>query len=69
MGDELKPCPFCGSENVKLFSLDDDCEVVSCDDCNGQGGYFAAPDSTGPDEAIAAWNRRAPEIGKDGNNG
>ncbi len=56
---ELLPCPFCGSTNVRLFSLDEDCEVVSCDDCNGQGGYFAAPDSTGPDEAIAAWSRRA----------
>ena len=44
-------------------SAADDCDVVSCDDCNGQGGYFAAPDSTDPAEAIAAWNRRAPSLG------
>lgn len=48
---ELKPCPFCGSEDLE-------CEdkkhiaAIYCD-CDAMMGYFDTIE-----EAIAAWNRR-----------
>lgn len=63
---ELKPCPFCGSENVYLHSKDgyaDETTVIFCNACkstvfiedNEEEGY----DDKTIDRAIEAWNRRA----------
>lgn len=61
--DLLLPCPFCGSSKVRVYQPFGDASefnVVTCDDCNAEGGYFNGEDeSTSPAEAIAAWNRRA----------
>ena len=55
MREELKPCPFCRSDNLwidggeylNIFS-------VNCTRCGGRIGYFNTKA-----EAIAAWNSRA----------
>ena len=64
----LLPCPFCGGEahiDGTTWRTSDGEEVawVVCKLCNAYGPTFPVK------EAIAAWNRRAPEPGKDGNNG
>lgn len=57
MQSELRPasCPFCGSNNTRA-------EVMS----HGWAVYFNECEAEGPPrerrtDAIAAWNRRAPE--------
>lgn len=52
---ELKPCPFCGSENVNIDAdIDDYWYWVYCQECETRG-----PISTVGLDAIEAWNRRA----------
>lgn len=82
MSDELKPCPFCGDNESHIvmwvdwgyrvvclpppppeFSEDDDPGWTQ-NGCGAYGARFAREK-----DAIAAWNRRTPEPGKDGNNG
>jgi len=53
MGGELKPCPFCGSDDV-MKDADIDGVLVRCLDCDGRTGWHP------PSRAIAAWNARAP---------
>lgn len=55
----LAPCPFCGGTNLTLREHDSEWFVVACKHCNAEGGYNGGSDSTTPDEARAAWNRRA----------
>lgn len=47
---ELKPCPFCGSENINDTTLT---EVMVCPDCATSG-----PDCDTPKEAVKNWNAR-----------
>jgi Lar family restriction alleviation protein len=54
----LAPCPFCGSTNLVLLEHEPEWFVVSCNQCNAEGGYNSGSDSTTPDDARAAWNRR-----------
>ena len=54
MSEELKPCPFCGSDDVDLQCYEDDGFHVVCGKCGGN-----MPGWDDPDEAIEAWNRRA----------
>lgn len=49
---ELKPCPFCGSKNIRLTNWG--LYRCWCSDCLAQ-----AADSISKKEAIKAWNRRA----------
>lgn len=56
---ELKPCPFCGSENVfvgerPIGNYENIFYFVKCDDCYCQTSSFRKAD-----KAIEAWNRRA----------
>ena len=55
---ELKPCPFCGSRNIKF----DKCtKRVRCKDCYATGGLITLYINKGlsEDEAVlAAWNER-----------
>ena len=60
---KLKPCPFCGSTNVKIVGnhTNDDCGwyysyYVFCRDCGARGAEKR--DEEKP-LAIRAWNRRA----------
>lgn len=54
MSDELKPCPFCGSEC--WFVKDESGAYVECMNgfCGSSSGKFVLRN-----QAIAAWNRRA----------
>lgn len=51
---ELLPCPFCGYD--KAFRSD---AYVECCRCGASG-----PDAHSEAEAIALWNKRAPNIGR-----
>ena len=53
MKNELKPCPFCGSTEIKV---DDDqgFYFVYCDQCVCETAKYVTED-----KAIEAWNRRA----------
>ena len=53
MSKGLKSCPFCFSERCTVFG--GLARKVSCNDCEAEG-----PAKATKDEAIAAWNRRAP---------
>ena len=51
---ELKPCPFCGCEDIEAFNFWDDLFYVQCKSCTGCVG---ACDTA--EEAVEEWNRRA----------
>lgn len=53
MSEELKPCPFCGSENAAPYAVKS-CHSVLCVACGGEG-----PEAESEAAAIEAWNRRA----------
>ena len=59
--DELKPCPFCGSNNKMIYEgFKEEYEPfawwwVSCDECG------AAMTASTEKKVIQAWNRRANE--------
>jgi len=52
MNDELKPCPFCGGEQVEMYSPFQDVYRVVCI-CGACGAL-----SHTQEKAAAAWNRR-----------
>ena len=58
MQNELKPCPFCGSNNLSIESI----FMTNCPDrfcwirCNNCTAEIKEPKLR--DEAIEAWNRR-----------
>lgn len=59
--NEVKRCPFCGSENAAPYSVKS-CHSVLCTACGGEG-----PEATSEEAAIAAWNSRVNLNGIDGN--
>lgn len=55
MAEELKPCPFCGSENIREHSgYPLEYWSVKCLDCGGRMQFYGSQQ-----QAINAWNRRA----------
>jgi hypothetical protein len=52
---ELLPCPFCGSDYVRLHA---DC-VVQCVCCSSEGPVYDAGDDDG-EGAVRLWNTRTP---------
>ena len=52
---ELKPCPFCQSEDIRAFDIGKTF-VLYCHDCCSSG-----PEAGTLDEAIERWNRRVNE--------
>jgi Lar family restriction alleviation protein len=58
---ELKPCPFCGSHNVGEFKNhfpgEGEFYGVCCGNCDASTKSY--PGFRTPEEAVAAWNRRA----------
>lgn len=59
---KLKPCPFCGgkAEASEVRAGDFNCSVVTCSECWAQ-----SPHQVWRQDAIAAWNRRAPQCEKE----
>lgn len=52
-GIELKPCPFCGSEDVSCDRFED-VAYVECWNCSAKVESY-----NGMDDAIAGWSSRA----------
>ena len=59
MTQELKPCPFCGGEHIKLVDLSG--WEAWCEDCGACAGCTTNGDANTREQMIAAWNRRALE--------
>ena len=65
--EELKPCPFCGNETIRIWSGMDNEDKrstyrVSCSSCGASGPYFKINTSDwGLEEIKTAWNTRAAE--------
>lgn len=62
----LKPCPFCGSENVRDFHKwqgPNPSAYIKCQRCNARSGFYTGDRqerySALVAEAAEAWNRRA----------
>lgn len=52
MSEELKSCPSCGSNTIRLFSsIQTDNLFFGCDECD-----MAGPQKRTKEEAVAAWN-------------
>ena len=69
MSEELKPiaCPFCEHQEDGIPKEDSE-EVLSLEPCGAKDGFYAmmcdnclaeGPPRRTPEEAVAAWNRRA----------
>ena len=52
MSKEIKPCPFCGSEDVEVFP-NYGRYFAACCDCGSEG-----PNKERKEEAIRKWNQR-----------
>ena len=61
MNEELKPCPFCGTDGTIELDIEKRLKRVYCDnqiDCPmAPSAYFDTLD-----ECRAAWNRRTPAV-------
>lgn len=61
--EDLKPCPFCGSDRITVWNIRDGQQAV-CKDCNATGApLFHGPGRASDPldtwrKAIAAWNTR-----------
>lgn len=57
---EALPCPFCGNPDPSIETTRHDlCDYIMCDGPDGCGAMISKIDAPN-DDAIAAWNRRAP---------
>jgi Lar family restriction alleviation protein len=56
----LKPCPFCGGENLSVRYDADDPEYtfVQCDRCETQGPVVVSATPGTKESSIARWNSR-----------
>ena len=63
----LKPCPFCGSKDVKIYSYSDGGICVKCLDCYCQThvcsdyNIVGAKKQSAYETVVEAWNRRVTE--------
>lgn len=64
MRRKLKPCPFCGTDNVTL-DTDGRMTYVYCYKCDTRSRRFFN-DSEAKKKAIEAWNTRAEDGGENG---
>lgn len=69
MQNKLKPCPFCGSADIRVITTPDQC-VVCCGNCHASMSRLNFMVCTSIAEtlrdahpkAVRAWNRRTSEI-------
>ena len=63
----LKPCPFCGSSDLELYSEENDVlgelcweSFILCKDCHAQTSMFATYETKeeAEDDLAKLWNRR-----------
>ena len=60
--EQLKPCPFCGRTDIRVYMYDavlmggEPDGFAQCQDCS-----VAGPSGESKEQIIAAWNRRAGE--------
>lgn len=54
MNEELKPCPFCGSKNIRIWGGGNTFPYVECSNCIAS----TASELTRV-EAVKNWNRRS----------
>lgn len=60
--EDLKPCPFCGGEDLHGQTyFDGQWHYIVCMTCCGRGG-----ESMMREEAVAFWNKRAPALAESG---
>ena len=66
---ELKPCPFCGSRDVKVYAYQDGGICVKCLDCYCQtqpSNDFCISDAkkykSAFEKSVEAWNRRVTDV-------
>lgn len=55
---ELKPCPFCGGNNI-AYVAGDRCTYTTCDDCMAEGPFAAGEEQE--EAAAKLWNTRHTE--------
>ena len=66
--EQLKPCPFCGSTNVKIFAWSDGGICVKCLDCYCQTQasndmcISDAKRQSAFEKIVEAWNRRVTDV-------
>lgn len=64
---ELKPCPFCGSKDVRIFVYSEGGVCVKCLRClcqtfiSADHTYKDAKEECACERVVKAWNRRAVE--------
>lgn len=51
---QVKPCPFCGQDDVEIDEIDLRCFAVCCPDCECIGPVV----KTTVEDAIEMWNKR-----------
>ena len=56
MPDELKDCPFCGSQQV---GFDNTYNRIECDECGAQVKFWSLESELEYWDIAKAWNRRA----------
>jgi len=63
--NELKPCPFCGGDDVEFVPLyNNDCDKVGGKiRCNCCLSTFVHPEANDDDELVEYWNRRPEDAG------
>ena len=70
--EKLKPCPFCGSERVKIVTgssmlalkYQGMIRTVGCGECGANGGIYntlALPVKVAEEKAVESWNKRSGE--------
>lgn len=57
---KLKPCPFCGGEAHLVYTIGRGLWMAECGECE-----IETPIKDSESDAIAAWNRRAPQCEKE----
>lgn len=68
---KLKPCPFCGSNNLYFHGMDGpahEWHFISCDDCHASIGLhvgFGDPNEDQLTELSKKWNTRTKETEDD----